>query len=269
MDRRILIVKHVTQEGAGVIEEFFRSDGWELAIVELGNGEKLPESPDEFAAMIVLGGPMNVYEVGPYPFLEEEEHLLRKALIAEIPVLGICLGAQLLAKTCGAKVKKASHAEIGWHTAGVTEEGRKDTLFRGLSRQLHVFQWHEDTFEIPAGGTMLVHGKSCRNQAFRVGRNAYGLQFHLEVTLSMIEEWMKGVGGAVDTGKILSDGAELYEGFERQATQFLVNLKSLIESSMRVRRIMKLFVEDERDKKKRSILWWDAKDHALVSQEGT
>ncbi len=239
MDRKILVIKHVPQEGPGLIGEFFRKDGWELPVAELGRGGRVPESPDEYAALVVLGGPMNVYETDTYPFLLAEERLIRKALISEVPILGICLGAQLLAKTCGARVKKAAHKEVGWYTAAMTNHGLEDALFQGLSHSLRVFQWHEDTFDIPAGGSLLVRGKLCRNQAFRVGKNAYGLQFHLEVTLPMIEEWMRGEEGAIDTGEILEDGERLYGVFGKQADRFLVNFKDVIESSMRTREIMK------------------------------
>ena len=268
MDKKILIVKHVEQEGPGQIGMFFGNEGWKLETVELGLGKRLPDSVDDFAAVVVLGGPMNVYEVGKYPFLQDEENFIRKALIEEVPLLGICLGAQLLAKTCGARVRKAAVKEVGWYPVNVTREGLRDSLFRGMPRQFPVFQWHEDTFGIPAEGALLVRGKTCKNQAFRVGRNAYGLQFHFEVTDSMVEEWMKEEEGKADVRGIMDDTRTLKDEFEAGTAIFLTNFKGLIESSMRVKKIMKMFVEDERKAKKKSIRWWNAKEHSFSPAEG-
>jgi GMP synthase-like glutamine amidotransferase len=233
MRRSIVIIKHVEQEGAGFMEPFLREEGWGLDIIELALGERLPDAPGEYGAVIVLGGPMNVYQVHEYPFLEEEEHFIRKALAEEVPMLGICLGAQLLAKACGARVKKAAHKEVGWFSVGLTKEGMGDGLFTGFPGHMKVFQWHEDTFEIPAGGVLLARGKTCRNQAFRMGRNAYGLQFHVEATPSMIEEWMKDEGGKIDTAKVFAEGVLLKDAYEEQARRFCLNFKALIEASPR------------------------------------
>ena len=240
MGRSIVIIKHVEQEGAGFLEPFLREEGWGLDIIELGLGERLPDAPEEYDAVIVLGGPMNVYQVREYPFLEEEEHFITRALREEVPMLGICLGAQLLAKACGARVKKAAHKEVGWFRVGVTKEGRGDSLFTGFPGQMNVFQWHEDTFGIPAGGVLLARGKTCRNQAFRMGKNAYGLQFHVEVTPSMVEDWMKEEGGRIDTAEIFAEGALLKDDYEQQAHRFCLNFKAVIESSLRMKKIMKL-----------------------------
>jgi GMP synthase (glutamine-hydrolysing) len=268
MDRKILVIKHVEQEGPGQIETFFERDGWDLETVELALGERLPDALDLYGAAIVLGGPMNVYEVDKYPFLEDEENFIRKALIEELPLLGICLGGQLLAKTCGARVRKASEKEVGWYTVNVTKEGLGDSLFRGLPRRLRVFQWHEDTFGIPAEGTLLARGKTCRNQAFKVGRSAYGLQFHFEVTDSMIAEWMKGEERNVDTGRILRDTEALKDEFEAGTSILLSNFRGLVESSLRVKKIMKIFVEDERKTRKKSIRWWNAKERSFSPVDG-
>ncbi|MEW6008181.1 MAG: type 1 glutamine amidotransferase [Candidatus Omnitrophota bacterium] len=187
----ILIIKHIEIEGPGSIEEFFRNTNWRLQTVNLAQGERLPNSFKDIEAIITLGGPMNVYEEDKYPFLKDENEFLKNAIKEQVPILGICLGAQLLAKAGGAKVRKAAKEEIGWYKINLTKDGLKDNLFSGLKEKIDVFQWHEDTFDIPKQGVLLANSETCKNQAFRLGSNAYGLQFHFEVTADMIEDWTK------------------------------------------------------------------------------
>jgi GMP synthase (glutamine-hydrolysing) len=264
MEKYILIIKQVEQEGPGLIEKIFVENGWGLRTVELSRNEKLPSDFDGIGALVVLGGPMNVYEEKQYPFLKGEESLIRKALIEEVPVLGICLGAQLLAKTCGAQVKKAPQKEIGWYKVEKTEEGKKDTLFNTGPDRVQVFQWHEDTFDVPEGAVLLAEGKDCKNQAFRVGQNAYGLQFHIEVTEDMIRSWFQSGEEAV-VEKILKDTKKVKENYHTEAKRILLNFMRIAESSLRLRRVIKLFVEEGKETKKRQpALWWSSKERALT-----
>lgn len=149
--------------------EFFNNTAWQLRTVELGDGENLPPSLSGLKAIILLGGPMNVYEETRHPFLKQEDKFLKEALKLDIPILGLCLGVQLLAKASGASVKKNAKKEIGWQSITLTEEGKKDPLLAGLGPRPLVFQWHQDTFDIPADATLLAKGRSCANQAFRIG----------------------------------------------------------------------------------------------------
>jgi GMP synthase (glutamine-hydrolysing) len=269
MEKHILIIKQVEQEGPGLIEKIFAANGWGLKTVELSQGEKLPSDFDETGALIVLGGPMNVYEEKQYPFLKEEESLIRKALIEEVPVLGICLGAQLLAKTCGARVKKALQKEIGWYKVEKTGDGKKDILFNAGADRIQVFQWHGDTFEIPEGAVLLAEGKDCKNQAFRVGQNAYGLQFHIEVTEDMIRDWFQSGEGEGMVEKILRDTKKVRENYHAEAERILLNFMHIAESSLRLRRVIKLFIEEGKETKKRQpSLWWDPKERALTTVKG-
>ncbi len=187
----ILIIKHVFIEGPGFIGEFFQSVKFPMEIIELEKGDKFPDNFEKIKAIIVMGGPMNVYEEEQYPFLKEENEFLKKVIKSKIPLLGICLGAQLLAKAAGAKVQKGVSKEIGWHKVNLIPEGEKDLLFEGLGKKLEVFQWHEDQFDIPQGALWLAKSKTCSNQAFKLGKNAYGLQFHIEITPEMVESWVK------------------------------------------------------------------------------
>ena len=137
---------------------------------------------------------MNVDEVEKYPHLAQEVEWIKQALAAGLPTLGICLGAQLLAKALGAKVYPNRVKEIGWYSAELTPHADRDPLFEGGGKQITVFHWHGDTFDLPPGTVRLAESKLCRNQAFRYGRSAYGLQFHIEMTAELIDSWLAGIG---------------------------------------------------------------------------
>jgi len=225
----ILIIKHISIEGPGIIGDFFKNTEWQVKTVELQNGGKFPSDFASIEAIISLGGPMNVYEEDRFPFLKDENVFLKEAINRDIPILGICLGAQLLAKACGAEVKKAERQEIGWHKASLTKEGVKDPLFFGTSNELDVFQWHQDTFMIPERATLLATANLCKNQAFRFGKNVYGLQFHIEVTPSMVESWVneysdsKNQSEIITSQKMLIDTYKKNGQFEKQAKKVLLN----------------------------------------------
>jgi len=134
---------------------------------------------------------MNVYEEAEYPFLRQEDELIREVVARGTPYLGVCLGAQLLAKALGARVYPNQVPEVGFHEVELTPSGRHSPLFSGFPGRFWAFQWHEDTFDMPEGAQRLATGLYCRNQAFRYGTNAYALQFHLEATPEMIADWCR------------------------------------------------------------------------------
>ncbi|MCX8022614.1 MAG: type 1 glutamine amidotransferase [Syntrophorhabdaceae bacterium] len=193
MKGKALFIKHVETEGPGYLEDFFRDNGFSTETIELSRGERIPNDLSEIDSVIILGGPMNVYEEDRYPFLVEEGDFIKKIIEEKIPLLGICLGAQLLAKACGAPVVRSPKKEIGWYRVNITDDGEKDPLFKGLERSFPVFQWHEDMFHIPTQGSLLARGRLCKNQAFKIGSSSYGLQFHIEVTEEMVESWLEEI----------------------------------------------------------------------------
>ncbi len=185
----VLFLKNITIEGPGTIISFLDQYYIPYEIVDLSKSIMVENDISSYGAVIVLGGPMNVYEEDRYPYLQYEKQLIKKCLDQHIPFLGLCLGSQLLAVCAGASVRKNEHLEIGWMDVNLTEEGKNDPLFKNLPSPMTVFQWHGDTFEIPEGSPLLATSSLCRNQAFRLGNSAYGLQFHPELTVDDIVQW--------------------------------------------------------------------------------
>ena len=190
MTMRVLIIMHVENEGPGVFGELLLAAGAAVRVARLHLGDALPD-PLQIDAALSMGGPMNVYEEERHPFLRDETRFLQAAAERDLPVLGVCLGAQMIAKAAGAPVTRNPVEEVGWGTVDLTDEGLADPLLRGLPGVLPVFQWHGDTFAIPEGGTLLASGTDCHNQAFRF-RRSYGLQFHLEADRSLLAQWFAG-----------------------------------------------------------------------------
>jgi GMP synthase-like glutamine amidotransferase len=186
----VLVIKHVDIEGPGLIEDCLRQENIPHQILNLESGVRLPKL-DHFTHIVILGGPMNVYEEDRYLFLRTEDFFIKEAIQRGKSILGICLGAQLIAKALGAKVFKSPVKEIGWCDVSLTRIGSIDPLFSQLPKRFSVFQWHQDTFEIPHGAILIATSAHVPHQGFRYGENVYGLQFHLEVTQQMIREWME------------------------------------------------------------------------------
>jgi GMP synthase-like glutamine amidotransferase len=181
----ILFIKHIDIEGPDTLEAYFKEKKFRTQTIELQGGDRLPDDLGSMDAIISLGGPMNVYEEEKYPFLKDEDRFIKEIVSREIPFMGICLGSQLLAKACGAKVHKSPEKEIGFLPVEVTQ----DILFEGLDRGLNVFHWHEDMSELPYKAKLLASSRGCPHQAFKIGDNAYGLQFHIEVTEQTVQKW--------------------------------------------------------------------------------
>ena len=183
---RVLAFRHVPFEGAGRIEPVLRARGIDLDYVDLYAPDAGVPDPAGYSGLIFLGGPMSVND--PLPYLRVEEQIIRDAVARKLPILGVCLGAQLIAHAMGASVFSNAGSEIGWFDLRFTTAAAGDPLFCGLACET-VFHWHGETFDLPAGAELLASSDRCRNQAFRLGDRVYGLQFHLEVTPSMIADW--------------------------------------------------------------------------------
>lgn len=188
MKSRWVILQHVEWEGPGMIASEATRRGLDLEVLRLDRGDKIPEA-DQVNGMVVMGGPLGAYEVNKYPFLTKECELLSVVARSGRPVLGVCLGAQLLAKALGATVSPGHGEEIGFGSVNISPAGRRDTLFAGMGDVMPAFHWHGDTFTLPEGAELLASDQMYPHQAFRYGSRAYGFQFHIEPDANTWEDW--------------------------------------------------------------------------------
>jgi GMP synthase-like glutamine amidotransferase len=186
---RILVLQNDPISPAGTVEDRLRAAGAELELVRPLHGDPLPSRHDRYAAAVVLGGAMSANDDDKYPALAPMRQLLRDFHAADKPLLGICLGAQILSRCFGGEVRPHTLVEFGYTPLAFTDEGRQDPLLSGLPNPQWIMQFHEDTFEVPAAGLKLMAGEACANQAFRVGRATYGFQCHFEATADLVRNW--------------------------------------------------------------------------------
>ena len=187
MPRRVLAFRHVPFEHLGLIAGSLAEHGIACDYVDLRDGVARPDIADA-DALIFMGGPMSANDELPY--VRQELDIIAEAVSLRRPILGICLGAQLIAKALGANVYANAVKEIGWYPVHWTDAAAHDRLHQDLATPETVFQWHGETFDLPPGAELLAYSAACRNQAYRVGDNIYGLQYHLEVTPEMIADWL-------------------------------------------------------------------------------
>lgn len=186
----ILVFQHLAVEHPGVFRDFWREAGYHVVIVALDEGGSIPDLAG-FDVLAVMGGPMDVWEVDKYPWLRTEMDAIRY-WVQDLrrPYLGICLGHQLLAEALGGKVGRMAAPEVGMTSIALTPEGREDALCRDFEPKPNVFQWHgAEVKSLPEGGVILAGNSACPVQAMRVGCNAWGIQFHVEMTPTTVAEW--------------------------------------------------------------------------------
>lgn len=227
---RLLAIQNAACEHLGTLRPMFEHDGFSIDTV-IATKERLPDvdTLDCYDALIVLGGPASAYD--DLAYLRREETLIQHALEHGMPMLGICLGSQLLAKVAGARVYRGHVKEIGWYTVNITEHGLR-SVFRGLDDTLLVFQWHNDTYDLAGNAVRLAYSNLYQNQAFMIG-NAIGIQFHVEVDDQMIQEWVEEYSEEMSSMGISRDGllkdAKHRVGMlEHTANTLYKNLKSMI-----------------------------------------
>jgi GMP synthase (glutamine-hydrolysing) len=225
-------IRHQPSAPLGIAEEVIAQHRIRHAYIDAWRDRKWPEV-SQIAGLIVLGGGMNVDEVDDYPFLQRSRDLIVEALERQIPVLGICLGAQMLARALEAEVKPSPVREIGFYKLMPTPAAKRDAVASAFVDVDRLFQWHEDAFDFPEGAELLFSGVEVPNQAFRYGENAYGIQFHFEVRKQEIAAWCDE-----------TDPSELAEVWQASKQELLEQARRFLPAQHRAgRRAMSNFID--------------------------
>ena len=193
----VLVIQNNLQTPVALVGDHLVAAGAKLTTILPHSGDPLPKSPAGYDAAIILGGAQHAGDDANYPAFPPMLDLLRSFHEQAKPLLGLCLGSQLLARAFGEKVRRSEEFEIGYPEIEITEEGMNDPLLTDLAPRQRILQWHEDTFDLPKGAAHLMAGTVCRNQAFRFGRTTYGFQCHFEVSMDLAREWFDHWGHAV------------------------------------------------------------------------
>lgn len=219
---RILVVENVSGTDIGRMAKSFHERGVDLDILQAFEGTPIPERPEEHDALIVLGGPQDALDDANHPYYPALLELMRRFDAEERPVLGICLGSQLLARAHGGENLLARELEFGYARLSPTEAGHKDAVMSLVDPDLPIFQWHSDTFTLPPGAELLVTGSLFENQGYRVGKVSYGAQFHFEVDRTLAERWSSAATDYLDENvpDWRTGLPELLEKHEPAATRF-------------------------------------------------
>ena len=215
---KFLVIQNTKIEGLGVLEELLRKDGMDFKIV-LAKSEEIPDIKPN--GIIILGAPESAND--DLPYLKQELELIRKSVEKNIPVLGICLGSQLIAKAFGAKVYHGPRKEIGFYNDIEFDNSEKSNLFSGIKSPATVFHWHGDTFDLPKNAIRLAHSKNYQNQAIKIG-SAVGVQFHLEVDEPIVKLWLEKSRKELDNASYIDPIM-----IEKQIPQYIQAVKNNLE----------------------------------------
>jgi GMP synthase-like glutamine amidotransferase len=205
---RIHIIQHVAFEGPGAIAEWARERGHSISVTEQFGRGKLP-AVDDFDFLVIMGGPMSANDDTKFNWLAAEKQLIAEALREEKAILGVCLGAQLLAQVLGAQVYLNREKEIGWFPVRLTLAAERSRLFSGLPARMTVLHWHSETFDLPQGAVLLAESDLCRNQAFETDGRVLGLQFHLEVQPQGLERLIENSAADLARGPAVQTAADM------------------------------------------------------------
>lgn len=223
---RVHVLQHVPFEGLGSMETWLQDRKALVTWTRFHADERLPEEASAFDLLIILGGPMSIHDEAEHPWLSAEKRFIAEAIQADLSILGICLGAQLIAHVCGAQVYPARQKEIGWFPVQAEMTDADHFQFPG---QFLAFHWHGETFDLPVGATRLARSAACENQAFQIGSQVIGLQFHLESTATSIaaliqhaaDEIIPDQPGIQSPAEMLEAAADAYADIHAQVQRVL------------------------------------------------
>ena len=197
----VLIIQHAPHEHPAALRRALESQGIAIQWIHPYLNETYPRVQD-LNGVISLGGPMGANDETDFPWVKSEVELLKAAVSAALPVVGICLGGQMLAKALGGRVERLVNAEVGWFPIQLSEEGKNDPILGAAGANPTVYHWHNDTFHLPPGATLLASSKACPRQAYRINENVYGFQFHPEADHQLVLEWLSIDGTDVDLSEV-------------------------------------------------------------------
>ena len=239
---KFLVFQHIACEHPGIFRSFLREAQIEWDTVEFDKGDTIPRL-DRYDALWVMGGPMDVWEEARYPWLRPEKEAIRNWVVnVKKPYLGVCLGHQLLADAMGGRCVVQRRPEIGILKVELTPGGQCDELFAGIDREIQCLQWHSvEVRELPPASVVLASSSDCSCQAMRVGKNAWGIQFHVELEQNTIDDWAKVPAyvqaleetlGVDELRRMKAEAEPKYPSFQSNAKQLFDNFVSLVESEL-------------------------------------
>jgi len=219
---KVLILKNIASEGPGTIGEFLDEKNIPYQVLNMFEPGEMPDVSD-FTHLVIMGGPMAVYAMEKFPFMYIEAAAIRSFIKNKKAVLGICLGAQLIAYALDADVYSGGTEEAGWCNVELTAEGMEDNVMSSISVNdtpfAEVFQWHGDTFDLPEKAVRMSSSELYENQAFRFRENVYGLQFHIEVTPEIVRQWFAGEKGD-NIENMFTQSDDIYPEYRKRANMF-------------------------------------------------
>ena len=222
---KVLIVKHAPFEREGNMVAWLQRKQAEIEYLNLYESTVFPDLK-AFDLMVLLGGPMSVNDEQLYPWLVPEKQFIKDALSLDMPILGLCLGGQLIANALGAAVTLSKETEIGWHTVSNRTLNKK--LFQ-FPEQMPIFNWHGETFALPNGAEPLLKSQACENQGFQYGEKVIGLQCHPEVTPEIIQDWIDEIGDQMTQGEFVHTPEQMFIDVEDNVAQAQAQLENMLD----------------------------------------